>query len=324
MEYENSNLVSSVVGEDTRDLFALSFEFYKQAEGSEDFYDHDNIESVKKLIELYYRSINPDYGSIMTNFKKKYIYNESKVEKNDSDEEQRGIGLVYDFIQNFNFDRDSFNIFMTGLQIHSLLYKPMDDKREEELAQKREDLKRMLDEAKKEKNLEKFRKAKEMQKALKDESKFGGNLRNATAFLRDTEVYVPSADEAVEFYNQFLKSDKVQEYEEMAQNSDIFEYIEYCVMTTAELIRVQPFADGNKRTFRSLLNLMFKRRNIPPVYCNENEYKEYLDVLIHGMSTGDYKDLKHFYYFKICDSIYELDVKPYLDRMATEKKGKSI
>ena len=44
------NLVSSVVGEDTRDLFALSFEFYKQAEGSEDFYDHDNIESVKKLI----------------------------------------------------------------------------------------------------------------------------------------------------------------------------------------------------------------------------------------------------------------------------------
>lgn len=322
MDYENSNLVSSSVGDDTRDLFALSFEFLKQAEGSENFYNHDNIHSIKKLIELYYRNINPDYGYIMSNFRKKYIDNESMVEKNDSYEEKEGIGLVYDFIQKFDFDKDYFNIFITGLQIHSLLYKPIDEKREVEIDLKRSQAKTMFMEAKREKNLEKMHKAKALFKSLKDEIKFGGNMRNTTAYLKNTEVYVPSADEAKAFYNDYLSDEKKEEFNTMTQNPNIFEYIDYCVETTAELIRVQPFGDGNKRTFRSLLNLMFKRKNLPPVYCNENEYDEYLDVLIHGLRTGDYTDLKHFYYFKICDSIYELDVRPYLNKMALNNNKK--
>lgn len=324
MDQIQSNLDSSSVEVDTRDLFAISFEFLKQAEGSDDFYDHENIVNVKKLIELYYRNINPDYGSIIENFKKKYIDNESMVEKNDSDEEKKGIGLVYDFIQNFDFNHKEFNIFVTGLEIHSLLYKPLDEKRQQDYEIKKDEVKRLIDEAKREKNMAKFKKAKEIQRNLKDEANFGGNMRSATAILKDTAVYVPDAEEAKAFYNQFLLPQKKEEFNRMVNNPNIFEYIDYCVETTAELIRVQPFGDGNKRTFRSLLNLMFKRRKLPPVYCNENEYQEYLDVLVNGMLSGDYTDLKHFYYFKICDSIYELDINPYLKKMNIEDNKKVL
>ena len=53
------------------------------------------------------------------NFKRKYVYNESLVEKNDTKEQRQGIGLVYDFIQDYDVN-EPFNIFILTMKISNL------------------------------------------------------------------------------------------------------------------------------------------------------------------------------------------------------------
>ena len=48
--------------------------------------------------------------------------NEARVEKNTTKEEQEGLGKIYDYIQNFNFNKDYFNVFTTSLILHQKLY----------------------------------------------------------------------------------------------------------------------------------------------------------------------------------------------------------
>ena len=122
--------------------------------------------------------------------------------------------------------------------------------------------------------------------------------------------------DAIKFFQKFLgDSDKIMK--ELG-DKDIFEYINDCVKITTELIKAQPFSDGNKRTFRALLNLLFKSRGLPPVYIEVNEREEYKDALLKAMINNDYSSLNKFYYYKVCDSIYELDIEP------TIKKEKTI
>ena len=320
---ESSNLLTSNVNQNIRDIFAMTFELYKIAELNKNLYKNQDKDLPKKLICLYYDEIKPDYSKMMYNFKKKYIINEAKVEKNDTKLEISGIGLVYDYIQNFDTNEDSFNIFITGLQIHQLLYKPLDDKNREKCEKQLSDAYKMQEEAKKEKNLDKYKKSRELLKELSNNyAAFGGALRNSEVLLNDLDVEVPSADEAKAFYNSYLSKEKCIEYQNMLSNMDIFNYIDYCVDTVTKLIKYQPFGDGNKRTFRSLLNLMFKNRNIPPVYISSHERKQYKNLLINALENDDYEGLHHFYYYKICDSIYELDIKPYLDKRKENKTKK--
>lgn len=312
---EESNLLTSGVEQSIRDIFATAFELYNIAELSR----NRDKDLPKKLILLYYLEVKPDYSKMMYNFKKKYIMNEAKVEKNDTKLEISGISLVYDFIQNFDPSKDNFNIFITGLQLHQLLYKPLDDKNRELNEKKYQDAYKMMEEAKKEKDINKYKKSKELLKELSNNSiSFGGTLRNSTAVLNELNVDVPSAEEAKAYYNSYLNQERIVEYQNMLSNIDIFMYIDYCVDTVTKLIKYQPFADGNKRTFRSLLNLMFKNRNIPPVYIDSHERKEYKKLLINALENDDYEGLHYFYYYKVCDSIYELDIKPYLDKEKNE------
>ena len=53
---------------------------------------------------------------------------------------------------------------------------------------------------------------------------------------------------------------------------------------------------------------MFKQYNLPPVYVKTKEREEYKDALMKAMRNKDYTSLNQFYYYKICDSIYDLDI----------------
>lgn len=314
---EKSNLVSSDVDQNIRDIFAMTFELYKIAESNNNLYKSADKDIPKKLIYLYYDEIKPDYNKVLYNFRKKYVVNESKVEKNDTKLEQSGIALVYDYIQNFKSNEDYFNIFVTGLELHKLLYKPLDDRNNGNRDELYREAFELQEEAKKEKDIKKYKLAKEKLSELSFAKPFGGVLRDTDVELKDTDVKVPSALEAKIFYNTFLNKEKVIEYNNMLSSVDIFKYIDYCVYITTTLIKYQPFQDGNKRTFRSLLNLMFKNRNLPPVYITKNERKRYKELLFNALENDDFDGLYHFYYYKICDSIYELDIKPYLELNAS-------
>ncbi len=317
----DNNIFNAEIDQDTIDLLLTAFELYNISKSHNNVYKNEHDVSIcKTLIDQYYRKIRPNYVDMILNFKRKYIANEALVEKNDTPEERKGVALAYDYITSFDIDKDYFNIFVNSLQIHSLLYKPLDDKNREAFEDRLEESIRLYEEAKREKDLEKFKKSRELANSIEFVS-FGGNLRTDSAIMRDFDVEVPSAEEACRIFNSYLHPDKVREYEEAKADPNIFHYIDYCVRTVADLIALQPFADGNKRTFRTLLNLMFKERNLPPVYIVRKERAAYHDALEKAICQKDYDDLITFYYFKICDSIYELDFEPYL-RYLDSKKDK--
>ncbi len=219
-----------------------------------------------------------EFIELINSYKVRYIYNESKVDKDVTPEEQLGIGIVYDYIRDFDFSKDKFNIFITALVIHQKLYSQCFGK------------------------------------------DFGGNLRNGQALLLDTNVEVVDAKEAqIEFNKYIQKSDEIFE---PLNKGDILGYIEKSIITVTDLIKLQPFADGNKRTFRAILNLLFKKANLPPVYVN-NDNGEYKQALIKAMTEDNYDDIVRFYYKRIFDAIIELDIDDNKIINLTKSKNKS-
>ena len=321
----DNNIIKSSIDNNTVEMFLTMFLLYDIAKKNNNLYKEDeDSQIVKHIIKLYTEQVKPDYVSIIYNFKKKYILHESIVEQNTPTGENKtnikdikrkerdGLSLVYDYIQNFDIEKDYFNIFVQSLEIHKRLYTYFDEENIKNKEKEYQEAIKLKEEAQKEKNLEKYKLSKEKLKNLQTSyEKFGGNLRNSNVYLKDTDVKVPNPEIAKAYINSYLNPEKIKEYEEVLSNADIFSYIDYCVKICAELIKYQPFQDGNKRTFRSLLNLMFKKRNLPPVYINPKERKAYKEALVEGMKTDDYKALCSFYYYKICDSINELDILPY-------------
>lgn len=317
---------------DSRELLAMTFQLLVIAEESgkrsyEKIVQKNSSQTnlAKQLISLYYASFDLNYESMIYNFRKKYIENEAKVEYNDEDKklELIGIGYMYDYIQEYNPSDNSkeFSIFLEGMKLHSLLYKAFDDKFKEEKDRQREEYQRQLEEAKRNRDLQEFKRVNTLLKSFSDASQsFGGSLRNNDVDLKGVDYHVPTASEAKAFFNAFLNPDKRMQYQNILSSTDLFGYIEYCVKTCVDIIKYQPFDNGNKRTARALLNLMFKNKNIPPVYIVRNERKPYKDALLKAIVEGDYTDIINFYYFKICDSIYELDILPYLANKKNEQQ----
>lgn len=134
---------------------------------------------------------------------------------------------------------------------------------------------------------------------------FGGQLRESEVILYDSNVEIPPASEARKAFNQLIP---LADYPfSFLENGDVFHYINQCIILTTDLIRLQPFADGNKRTFRSLLNLLLKKIEIPPIYIEEKERKEYKKALMIALEKKDYTSIIQFYYYKICDAIMKLN-----------------
>lgn len=251
----------------TKQYIAKIFEGYKSRKNRNELYKIDD--DIPKIIIHSYLNLveRPAFKHLITKYKKNYIFCESRVELNITKEEQQGLSDVYDYIQNFDFNKDKFNVFITSLMIHNKLYRYCGD------------------------------------------GSFGGKLRESTAILNDLNIEVEPPEEAKKIFNSYIaKGDYLAK---KYNDGDIFGYIADCVKLNVELIKLQPFADGNKRTFRSLLNLLFKRINIPPVYIEINEREEYKRALIQAMKATkeeDYNDIIQFYFYKICDSIINLDI----------------
>ena len=315
---------------DSREIFATAFELLNIAEGSKRSYEkivqNNSSETnlAKHLIYLYYEYFETNYESMIYNFKKKYIENEARVEYNNENlkDELIGLGYMYDYIQNYKPSEGEFNIFIEIMKLHSLLYKASDDRLRKEREEQREEYKRELEDAKKNKDLKEYRRINDLLKSFSDTNQsFGGTLRKDDVELKGIDYHPPSAKDAMIFLNSFITPAKIVEYHNILSSSDIFGYIEYCVKIYVDIIKNQPFANGNKRASRALLNLMFKNKNIPPVYIVKNERKPYKDALIKAIEKGDYTDIINFYYFKICDSIYELDILPYINSNKMNKQS---
>ena len=237
---------------------------------------YHNIDFIaKNIIKMYCAFSNvTDFSRVTDKFKYDYIESESEIERNETREEKAGIGVIYDYICQFNPEKDKFNIFVEAMKIHSMLYSQCVGK------------------------------------------EFGGKIRTEQALLLDTDIEVLPPEEATKRFNAYiLTSDSIMSE---LDEKDILEYIEGCLKIIVDLIVIQPFADGNKRTFRSLFNIMMKRKNLPPIYIGNNS-KAYSDALLKAMRTGNYEDLTKLYIRLLCDSIVLLGLEEYeLDNNKTK------
>ncbi len=149
-------------------------------------------------------------------------------------------------------------------------------------------------------------------------SGYGVGLREATAVLYDMPYEVPDARKAMQEFYSYACSNITY-----TEDQDIFEYIDNCVKLTTDLIGIQPFADGNKRTFRALLNLLLKQVNIPPIYIRKEEREPYKKGLIKALCEKDYTDICKFYHYKVSDAIVDLEVSVF-DKLGRDEKRKIL
>lgn len=88
----------------------------------------------------------------------------------------------------------------------------------------------------------------------------------------------------------------------------LIDYINNCIDLKCKLIEIHPFFDGNGRTSRALVNLLFRRVGLPIVYIKISEKGEYIKAMDSAIRLKDKNAIHKFYYYKICDSIFELDM----------------
>lgn len=254
--------------QDAREYINKVFQDFRQKKDLHQL-DFNNKDVFKDIILVYLSYVEkPEFSILVDNYKKEYILNESLVENNLSEEEQLGIAEMYDYISNFNFERDYFNLFTTSLILHSKLYSHC------------------------------------------TYPGFGGKLRDSTVYLFDTNYEVVDSEIAKRYFNSLIAtSDKIFEPLNDLSKKGYLKYIDSSIIQIVKLIELQPFSDGNKRTFRALLNLLFKKINIPPIYISENEKTYYKDALLLAIKEKDYNLIINFYYYKICDAILTLDIE---------------
>ena len=97
----------------------------------------------------------------------------------------------------------------------------------------------------------------------------------------------------------------------------MIKYIDNCLRLKAKLIKIHPFYDGNGRTMRALVNLLFKLANLPPIYVKVSEKDTYLDSMNKAIVDNNFEYINSFYYYKICDSIMDLDIN---DRISNNRR----
>lgn len=231
----------------------------------------------QNLIKIYYSNVTvPRFKKILSNFKEEYIISESNLENVHSVEEQEGLGLVYDYIESKESD-DILDVYQL-LKIHRILFSKC------------------------------------------PYPEFGGNFRTEEIYLPNSGVETSDwrllPNEFAQLYGPVNELIKVGIKLGKRRNPDkIIEYINDCLELNAKIIGMHPFSDGNGRATRTFTNLMFKIANIPPVYIRASDKDAYGKAMNKAIVEQDFQSLRKFYYYKICDSIIELDI---LKRKNTE------
>lgn len=231
----------------------------------------------KKLMTLYFSNKNEiNLDYVKDNFIKKYIKNECAIEEVHNLVEKKGMKVMYEYMHQTN-DFNIFSIMDYNKKLYSFAPFP-----------------------------------------------------ECSGHFRNFDVYLPGTGSELSEWSMIWPSIKAldQKVKDLIKNGrkiaesnsndieKLFNYINECVILKCELIKIHPFQDGNGRTIRCFLNKMFEIAGIPPVYIKEKERTEYHQFMNKANQEGDYSGIIQFYYYKICDSIVELDIN---ERLRKEK-----
>lgn len=268
MQDQDINGVSDFSDEEARVFISLLFDGYLKRKEENRLYSYEGIPEI--IIKTYYSHVKrAAFPDIVENFKRRYIYHENKIEDVHAKEERSGLSAVYNYIVKKE-DLDKISIYDLTY-IHEELY------------------------------------------SKTPHPEFGGQYRNHDGFILDSSVEITPYYNIVHEMNLLkpLVNELVKEGVNIRESTDVnalFQYIDKCIELNCKLIKIHPFRDGNGRSCRAFLNLLFKIVNIPPVYIENKEKEKYKLELNKAIVQENYGPIKEFYHYKICDSIVALDV----------------
>lgn len=265
--------------EEARKYIELLFEGYINRKKSKKLFDDSKI--IPEIIILtYYTCIKkPFFNNIYEefknkyipekNFKERYLYNENKLEDVHSKEEQQGLRLVYDYIQQKdNFDDISI---YTLSDIHQILYSKAPYP--------------------------------EFGGRYRNDERY---LPNSGIDVVSPSLIVHEMNRLRDETNKLIEKGKGLGENNEPQN--LITYIDKCIELKCKLIKIHPFGDGNGRSIRAFTNILFRLANIPPIYIENKERDKYGIAMQAAIGANDMSKIKQFYYYKICDSIISLDI----------------
>lgn len=251
-------------------LMILAYHTYRAGKENRKY---DNPEDLvpQSIIKLYYtRKTQAPFSNIITKFKDRYIFNENELERVKEPTERDGLESIYDYIQGEEW-KNVDNIFILP-RLHQLLYSKV------------------------------------------PYPEFGGSFRKMNSFLVNggDNIAVDWTNVTKEMMNLFPIYNEIskmsEEINENNSSTQLIPYIDKCIELKCNIIRIHPFADGNGRTSRALLNIFLKKVNLPPTYVEVCERDDYIDAMDQAIRCNNSTPIKNFYYYKICDSIYDLDI----------------
>ncbi len=286
MKNQNPYNFNDFSDEEAREYISLLFDGYQKRKKEKRLYKHDGVPEI--IIKTYYSFVDkPNFDQIVYNFKRRYIYNENKMEEVEHSCEEKGLASVYDYILK---KEDLENISIYDLSyIHEALYSKTPHPEFGGKYRTREIY--LLGEE---------------ENGIKTGSVELCPYWNITHEMNNLR---PEVDALVK---RGLALGRISNV------SKLIDYINDCVKLKCKLIKIHPFGDGNGRATRGFINLLFRLANIPPVYIKNKEKIKYQHAMNKALVNEDYDDIINFYHFKICDSIMALDIQikekiPYQD-----------
>lgn len=258
-----------------------AFIYYTEKKKNNQLYSKDNF-IPQNIIKLYYKNVDePRFNTLMYNFKRRYIYNESLIEGAHELSEKRGMAHMYDYVTE-NLNPSSISIFTLNILHHRLF-----------------------------------------SEVPFPESSQG--FRTEMAYISGSEFSVERPENIQRRMNFELYPESIELVKKAVmigkeKNPDIIRFIDEVVEFGTKILKIHPFFDGNGRTTRCFMNIIFKFANIPPVYVKTKERDEYLQALNKAHMYRQFDSINRFYYYKICDSLYELDISQRLQKTSGHHK----
>jgi len=111
-----------------------------------------------------------------------------------------------------------------------------------------------------------------------------GRLRMVPVFIAGSDVKLPNPLQVPNLMNDFIVwLQKTQKHT-----------LEVAAEVHLKLVTIHPFVDGNGRTARLLMNLLFIQAGYPPAVIENSKRSAYIDAIEKAQKTNDLSDFYNF------------------------------
>ena len=196
----------------------------------------------------------------LNQIKKLYVYNENKVEGVIEEGQQKGLEVLYDFVNKNNIN--NYGLAGCILTMHQKLFSKT---KYPEVGGG-------------------YRKVNNYIKGTSVETSDYTRISNDIHELSD------------DFKRLLERSNKIK----VAKNKkEYLEFINDAIDIKCRIVEIHPFVDGNGRCARALLNYMLKQIDVLPLYIDYNEKDKYIECMNDAIVNKNKEKIYKYYHDKI-------------------------